>query len=178
MVPSKGQRWVSIVAALFLSILAAGTTITGNADSGTQGTSMHGDLDGKLFVGTFAPADGASGRQDSLSFRDGHFWSAACVPCGFEPTAYWVRRVGDEIHFRGEMISSQSGSFGYSGVVYGNRLVATADWRKERWYWSIRRQFRFEGELSETPITASVAAMIQRARTASVTPETDAVCPL
>jgi hypothetical protein len=127
MTPSKGQRWVSIVAALFLSIPAAGTTITGNADNGTQGTSMRGDLDGKLFVDIFAPADGASGRQASLSFHDGHFWSAVCVPCGFEPAAYWVRRVGDEIYFRGEMINFQSGSFGYSGVVYGNRLVATVD---------------------------------------------------
>jgi hypothetical protein len=37
--------------------------------------------------------------------------------------------------------------------VRDNRLTATLDWRKERWYWSIDRGFWFEGTLE-----ASVAA--------------------
>jgi hypothetical protein len=178
MVPGNSRRWVSTVAAWSLSIFAAATPIAGVADGGPQDALMLGDLDGRMFVGTFAPADGSSGRQDALSFRGGHFWSSVCVPCGFVPAAYWVRKVGDEIHFRGEMVSTKSGKFDYSGVVKGNRLVATVDWRKDRWYWSIQRQFRFEGELSEATVTSSVAAMVQRARKAAVTPEPDVVCPL
>jgi hypothetical protein len=175
MMRSNRRLWVARLAALCLT---ATMPIMGVANSGPEDAPMRGDLDGKMFVGTFAPADGASGRQDALSFRDGYFWSGVCVPCGFEPTIYWVRMVGDEIHFRGEMASAESGRFAYSGVVNGNRLVATVDWRKDRWYWSIRRQFRFEGDLSEAPITSSVAAMVERARKASVTPEPDVVCPL
>lgn len=178
MVPGNGHRWVSRTAALGLTLLAAATPIAGVADGAPHDALMRGDLDGKVFVGTFAPADGASGRQDALSFRGGHFWSGVCVPCGFVPAAYWVRKVGDEIHFRGEMVSTDSGTFDYAGVVNGNRLVATVDWRKDRWYWSVRRQFRFEGELSEATVTSSVTEMVQRARKAAVTPEPDVVCPL
>lgn len=141
-------------------------------------TSARGDLDGMMFVGTIGPADGPRDRADTLSFGTGHFWSAICVPCGFLPSVYWVRRVGDEIHFRDEMGSGDRGRFHYIGVVRGKQLSATIHWRKERWYWSIDRGFRFEGQLAESAVTESLRAMTQRARLAAVQAEPNAVCPL
>lgn len=141
-------------------------------------TDARADLDGMMFVGTIGPADGPRDRADTLSFGTGHFWSAICVPCGFLPSAYWVRRVGDAIHFRGEMGSIDRGKFEYTGVVRGKQLSATIHWRKERWYWSIARDFHFEGQLSDSAVTESLRAMMQRARLAAVQAEPNAVCPL
>lgn len=141
--------------------------------------AAHGMLDGMRFVGHFGATGGPDDRPDALSFGEGHFWSSVCVPCGFLPASYWVRRVGDAIHFRGEMGSVDRGRFLYQGVIRGQRLSASVNWRKDRWYWSIDREFRFEGTLAETPAPAvSLAAWVLRARRAAVAPEPDAVCPL
>jgi hypothetical protein len=141
--------------------------------------AAHGMLDGMRFVGHFGPTGGPDDRADALSFVDGHFWSSVCVPCGFLPASYWVRRVDDAIHFRGEMGSVERGRFHYHGVIRGQRLSASVNWRKERWYWSIDRDLRFEGTLAESPpAAASLADLVQRARRGAVAPEPDAVCPL
>ncbi len=179
MTPVNNRRWwASWATALALSTGGVAALTAGVADEVSPDALMHGDLDGRMFVGRFMPVDGSGGRPDTLSFGGGHFWSANCVPCGFTPAAYWVRKVGNTMHFRGEMISADSGKFDYAGIVDGNRLVASIAWRKDRWYWSMRRQFRFEGLLADAPVAASAAAMAQRARLASITPEPDAVCPL
>ncbi len=174
---NKPRRRAACIAALALSTWAVAAPAANVADDVSPDALTHGDLDGMMFVGTFEPVDGSGGRQDTLSFGSGHFWSANCVPCGFTPAAYWVRKVGNMMHFRGEMVSADSGTFDYAGIVEGHRLVANIAWRKDRWYWSMRRQFRFEGRLADAPVAASAAAMAQRARKAGMTTEPDAVCP-
>ena len=129
-------------------------------------SAAHGPLDGTHFVGVFGPADRPGDREDTLYFSDGQFWSANCVPCGFKPGMYWVRHAGGAIHFRGEMESPERGKFYYTGIVRGKHLSAKIKWRKDRWYWSINRDFKFEGTLSEGAATASAASAARRAQSA------------
>jgi hypothetical protein len=100
------------------------------------------------FVGSLGPEGEPGDRDDVIHFADGQFWSENCVPCGFPPGRYWVRYEDDEIHFRGNLRSPDNGEFSYRGVVQGNRLTVTMNWRKERWYWSLDRDFWFEGTLA------------------------------
>ena len=115
------------------------------------------------FVGTLGPEGEPGDRDDIIHFADGQFWSEGCVPCGFPPGPYWVRFAEDGIHFRGELSSADNGEFSYTGVVKGNRLTVTLNWRKDRWYWSIDRNFWFAGTMETvasaepSPSPASIA---------------------
>jgi len=121
-------------------------------------TAASGPLDGLAFVGTFGPAGEPADLTDTLYFGDGRFWSENCVPCGFTPGVYWVRYGENGTHFRGRLQSPQSGLFTYEGVVRDDgRIEVDINWRKDRWYWSIDRDFRFVGDLVE-PETAALAA--------------------
>jgi hypothetical protein len=162
--------------ALVPTMPAVGSQAIGTQDGPDR--VSRGDLDGRVFVGSFGPADRPGDRADSLTFDDGHFWSANCVPCGFGPAPYWIRRVGDELHFRGEMDSVERGRFRYAGVIRDGRVSATIHWRKERWYWTIDREFRFEGRRADTVHSDPLAAVVRRARAAAAAPEPSAVCPL
>jgi len=148
--PSGGLAAALLV--MLVSLPAAAAEDTGAAaDNGAA--AAHGPLDGMRFVGTFGDQGEAEGREDTLYFADGKFWSKNCVPCGFSPAPYWVRYTEDGIHFKGELTSPESGRFFYSGVVQDGRLEVSINWRKERWYWTIDRDFWFEGELaSPTPV--------------------------
>ncbi|MDZ7749908.1 MAG: hypothetical protein U5K43_14785 [Halofilum sp. (in: g-proteobacteria)] len=113
--------------------------------------TSQGPLDGLTFVGRFGPADGSDDRQDALHFRSGHFWSANCTPCGFRPSRYWVHRSTAGIHFRGRLRSAESGVFTFQGLVRDGRVEVSINWHKERWYWTIDRDFRFVGVLRDPP---------------------------
>lgn len=136
---------VPLVMLLILPPVAGGENGAGGENSGA---AAHGPLDGMRFVGTFGPQGEPADRNDTLYFADGQFWSKQCVPCGFAPGPYWVRHTEDGIRFKGELESPESGRFFYSGVVQDERLTVAINWRKERWYWTIDRDFWFEGELA------------------------------
>ena len=158
----------AVLIGLAVAIVPTGLAVSGDAVTSAPETSpaSHGRLDGMRFVGMFGPDGQPGDRKDTLYFGDGRFWSANCVPCGFVPAIYWIRLAGDETHFRGEMTSPERGKFTYTGIVRGKRVTAKINWRRERWYWSIDRDFRFEGVLSEEAMTESAARAKQRAESA------------
>jgi hypothetical protein len=125
-----------------------------SAKDGENGVPAQGPLDGMSFVGTLGPEGKPGDRDDVIHFADGQFLSEGCVPCGFSPGPYWVRFEDEAIHFRGELSSAENGTFSYSGVVQGDRLSVSLNWRKERWYWSIDRNFWFEGTMEATMAAA------------------------
>ncbi len=133
----------------------------------------HGQLDGMHFVGRFGPAGKPGDRKDSIYFADGHFWSANCVPCGFAPGVYWVRASAEGIHFRGELESPDRGRFVYTGLVRDGRLTVHVNWRRERWYWSIDKDFWFEGEVADEAPAVSVEEAQRLAMTANPQPPLD-----
>ncbi len=112
--------------------------------------SSQGALDGLSFEGMFGPADRSPDKADVLYFRNGQFWSKICVPCGFPPGPYRARRPDDGIQFEGVLKSPDRGRFLYTGLVKNGQLVARINWRKERWYWTIDKDFRFEGAQAES----------------------------
>jgi len=168
---SSGAALAVLLAILF----TFPATADGQNGAGGQNdaAAAHGPLDGMRFVGDFGPKGEAADREDTLYFADGKFWSKNCVPCGFSPGPYWVRYTEDGIHFKGELRSPESGRFFYSGVVQDGRLEVSINWRKERWYWTIDRDFRFEGEL--VPVTP-VGGMPSAARVAMAAASEPRVC--
>lgn len=171
--PGAIAKALSTCAALVLVATAFGQ------DAARDEPRLHGALDGMRFVGSFGPADAAGGKPDTITFRDGRFWSAICVPCGFVPGVYWVRREGDAIHFTGTMGSHERGRFLYEGVIRDGKMSAKVNWRKERWYWTVDRDFRFEGGLDETPVIESArTAMLRAIAAAGGPPQPVEICPL
>jgi len=164
-------------ASTLLGILVIAFVVS-EAFSGDEGAAPHGRLDGLRFIGTFAPEGENAGRKDTLLFSDGHFWSAICVPCGFTPGVYWVRDVGDAIHFRGQMESPERGTFTFIGVVRDGQVSAKIHWRKERWYWSLERDFRFEGKATGARVTERAARVARVAAAEGRVPKPKSSCPL
>lgn len=163
----------ALVAALVaaLALLAAGTGAL--AESGDPPTT-RGPLDGMAFVGKIGP-EGAPDLDDVLSFDDGHFWSAACIKCGFAPSHYWVRHVGEAIEFRGVLESRERGEFTYRGVVRGESIRVEIEWRRERWYGTVDRDLVFQGRLAP-PGEAEPSLERAMQRAAAGPPDPDA-CP-
>jgi len=175
--PGRFVRGVHPTAILAALALAAASPVRG--DDADAAAKAHGRLDGMRFVGAFAPESApADVKQDILFFGDGHFWSDNCVPCGFAPGVYWLRLDGDAIHFRGVMESPERGRFTYVGVIRAGHLSATINWRRERWYWSIDRNFRFEGTLSAKAVTERAARVARIAAAEGELPKPPEVCPL
>lgn len=158
-------------ALLLGAVLTVSATISG-ADTPAGG---EGPLDGMVFQGDFGPKGGPADRTDALHFQDGRFWSENCVPCGFRPGVYWVRREAGRLHFKGELRSADRGRFRISGHLDGNTLHATIRWRRERWYWTVSRTFSFTGRLDPDSRPAELQAAVRRA---SGQPLPDADCQL
>lgn len=123
------------------------------------------------FVGKLGPDGKPLDRDDILFFRDGQFWSKNCVACSFQPGAYFTRHADGGIEFQGVLESVERGRFSYIGVVRDGRVNARINWRKERWYWSIDKDFRFEGELAPDIDVPSVQQASQLASSAGPKPQ-------
>jgi hypothetical protein len=134
-------------------------------------TSASGALDGLSFRGMFGPLDGSSDRADVLHFRDGHFWSKNCVPCGFSPGRYKSWPTDEGVRFEGILTSPDRGRFHYSGAVRDGRVFARLKWRKERWYWTIDKDFRFEGVRAERSASVSAKSTTLVALAADLEPD-------
>ena len=107
--------------------------------------------------------DGGGRRiEDSLHFRGGFYWSKGCIACSFAPGPYSARAVEGGVEFTGVLESPERGVFSYAGLVTETGLVAEIGWRRERWYWTLERGFRFEGVSARLP-EADLDAAFERA---------------
>jgi hypothetical protein len=102
-------------------------------------------LDGKTFHGEIVDDKGVVRANDVVTFKDGIFHSVNCERFGFGQAPYWMRVEGDAVHFLVEMTHPDNGMMLFKGAVRGNRAEWSAVWTKKRWYWSIRRDIRFQG---------------------------------
>lgn len=134
-------------------------------------SGSSGALDGLIFEGMFGPADGSSDRADILYFSDGYFWSKNCVPCGFAPAPYKATRTDDGFRFEGVMTSPDRGRFTYSGIVKDGEIMAEINWLKERWYWTIDKDFRFKGASVESSASTSALRAMRVALSANPDPD-------
>ncbi|MEX0346233.1 MAG: hypothetical protein AB3N20_15020 [Rhizobiaceae bacterium] len=155
-----------------LAVFAIVSLLFSTALSRAGDNVASGPLDGMVFSGKIG-TKGGHRLDDELHFRDGKFWSEYCTRCGLPPGDYWVRNVGDEIHFRGTLVG-KPGTFIYEGRIVDGKATASVSWSKERWYWTINRELEFSGSLKLTGQSMSVADALKTASTSS--PEQLAQC--
>lgn len=107
-------------------------------------------LDGAVFEGIFREMGADSGGDDDrLIFQDGFFTSEACLQYGFAKAPYSATKIPDGIRFQATSISPSHGVMTWEGVRSGDRMSADVKWVKERWYWTTRREYQFNGTLVE-----------------------------
>lgn len=142
--------------AVFVLLLSVVATPVLSEEQG----AASGPLDGMVFSGMLGP-EGNLDSEDEIHFSNGKFWSKLCTKCGFQPGDYWVRKVGDVIHFRGELVSER-GVFDYTGTITNGKIETKMDWTINRWYWSIERDYAFSGTLksNENNLTATEASQV------------------
>lgn len=106
-------------------------------------------LDGKKYHSRLYNDDGTPRDWDELSFADGQFISELCKSYGFTEAPYWIRFEGDSIHFQAEIVSPAHGTMRWKGVIQGDKIKGNVLWTRERWYWTVRRRWDFDGTLQE-----------------------------
>ena len=110
-------------------------------------------LDGKTFTGKIIPSGKTSGRAEDFVFAGGRFHSKVCLEWGFKPGPYWVRLEKGQVHFMSRLTSAENGVMTYQGTIVDSKIDATVDWVRPRWYWTMKRDFRFHGQ-SDASVTS------------------------
>jgi len=110
-----------------------------------------GVLDGKILVGTMGQPNVFS-DDDQLHFSDGKFWSEICIQCGYRPGNYWTRNTPEGTLFRGEM-TSEFGTFVFSGQIKNGKATSELTWSRERWYWTSSNKLSFSGVVDKAQIS-------------------------
>ncbi len=84
-------------------------------------------------------------------FREGTFLSTECQrTCGYARSTYWVLFEEDAVRFVSEArCPEKNATIVWKGVVRGDEIEGTFTWTKERWYWTIEKDFWFKGTLVE-----------------------------
>jgi hypothetical protein len=162
--PAFGIAAAMAVGALILSAapLSAGDMAEMEAIGGAPADTPErwSVLDGKVFEGEFGFAgEDATIGQDSWTFDEGMFVSEKCVECGFPESPYWVSFEKDGTAFTARTQCPVSDAIiTWRGTVEDGRIEGTYTWTKERWYWTVEKEFWFRGELN-TPASGSTAAL-------------------
>lgn len=136
--------WLGLLAFAVCLLLAVEALGAEGAASTPSAAAPYLILDGKTFRAE-AFEDGAKVFEDQLVFKDGAFSSEACRKFGFTPSPYYVRIEGNQIQFLAETVSPTHGTMVWKGTVSGNELEGGLHWTKERWYWTVRRNFDVKG---------------------------------
>lgn len=113
--------------------------------------SGSGILDGMTFSGELGPVGGSADAKDNLIFTNGVFSSAECERrCGYPAGPYYVRQVGDRIEFVSESnCTYKDATISWRGTIENGLLKGGFTWISSRWYWTIEKEFWFEGKLVE-----------------------------
>jgi len=114
-------------------------------------------LDGKTFSGELGLLGEPASSTDLLAFNDGMFISKECErKCGYTEGIYWVRPIDDGIEVLSETPCLEAdATIVWRGVVKGNKIEGTFTWTSVRWYWTIEKEFWFNGKLVETDTTVT-----------------------
>jgi len=106
-------------------------------------------LDGKTFVAQSGEKGKPASKKDTFVFRDGRFLSEACSPYGFGDAPYQATVDGATVRFHAETHSPTHGTMVWNGIVKDNAIEATSIWTRERWYWKIKREYWFRGQMKK-----------------------------
>jgi len=141
------------VAALLLFSMAfmpAGSARGAEGAPGSPGTALSPNfLDGKTFVAESGEKGKKASNKDTIVFRDGRFISEGCIPWGFGDAAYKAGIEGDGIRFHAQTVSPTHGTMLWDGLVRGDAIEATSIWTRDRWYWKMKKEFWYGGQLKK-----------------------------
>jgi hypothetical protein len=106
-------------------------------------------LDGKTFVAQSGEKGKKASNKDTFVFRNGRFLSEGCNPWGFGDAPYRATDDGAAIRFHAETRSPTHGTMVWDGIVRGDAIEATNLWTRDRWYWKIKREYWYKGQLKK-----------------------------
>jgi hypothetical protein len=106
-------------------------------------------LDGKTFVAQSGEKGKQASNKDTIVFRDGRFLSEGCSPFGFKDAPYQAIFDSAAIRFHTETHSPTHGTMVWDGTVKDNAIEATSVWTRERWYWKIKREYWYRGQMKK-----------------------------
>jgi len=114
--------------------------------------SSSGILDGMTFAGSMDPVGEMSAVDDTFVFENGSFASTECDKrCGYPARPYYVRHVGDEIEFVTQShCLYKDARIAWRGTIKDGTLRGVSTWTVNRWYWTIEKDYVFEGTLVES----------------------------
>jgi hypothetical protein len=110
-----------------------------------------GILDGMTFASEIGPEGKPADVKDTLVFANGLFISTKCErDCNYPARPYFVRQVGDKMQFVSETrCPDKDAEIVWRGTVDEETIRGTFTWTVARWYWTIEKEFWFEGTLAE-----------------------------
>jgi hypothetical protein len=100
------------------------------AMSSMKNMSHTGKLDGETFMGKMTdPTDSTKTYDETISFHNGMFHSAACDAYGYGEASYMTKKSYGKTTFSTETMSNKDGhknELKWHGTIKGNELYATA----------------------------------------------------
>jgi len=148
---------IAIGAMLFACALSVGGGAPWAQSSGTGQLAATSDgkaagvLDGMTFVARMGPSGKPADVEDNLIFAKGMFLSKECDRrCGYPPAPYYVRHLGERIEFVSESTcDNNDATMSWRGTIEDRLIKGRVRWTAERWYWTIEKEFWFEGTLAD-----------------------------
>ncbi len=134
-------------------VLAPATNPVRAEKAGTALAKEAGVLDGMTFASELGPLGKPADLNDFLVFENGMFVSRECQRrCDYPPAPYLVRRAGEKTEFIIEThCPDKDSTIVWRGTVDDNAgtIKGVFTWTSARWYWTIEKEFWFEGTLAE-----------------------------
>lgn len=145
-----------LAGALLIAALAGGWVWLSQATQpsrqeiiGTPSLAGSGVLDGLTFISELGLAGKPADVNDRLVFQNGLFVSTECDRrCGYPAQPYFARHVGEGVEFvSNARCLHKDASIVWRGTVEEETIRGTFTWTVHRWYWTIEKEFWFEGKL-------------------------------
>ena len=136
------------IAIALISVTAVGAGAVG-ATASPSAVPTVSLLDGKTFVAQSGEKGKQASNKDTIVFRDGRFLSEGCSPYNFKDAPYQAIVDGAAIHFHAETHSPTHGTMVWDGIVKDNAIEATSIWIRERWYWKIKKEYWYRGQMKK-----------------------------
>ena len=110
-----------------------------------------GVLDGMMFIGEHGSKGKPADVKDTFVFKNGNFFSEEGeAMCDAPACPYFTRQVGNAIEFISETrCRDKDATIVWRGTMRGKMIKGVFQWTSKRWYWTIEKEFWFEGTLDD-----------------------------
>ena len=147
--PSLTLSMAIVIALISVTTMGGAVPSAVAAEASPIPVTALNPLDGKSFIAQSGEKGKQASKKDTFVFREGRFLSESCTPYGFGDAPYQATVDGAAIRFHAETHSPTHGTMVWDGIVKNNSIEATSIWTRERWYWKIKREYWFSGQLKK-----------------------------